>query len=204
MIMGEYDFILNPNQEQASGKLPSNFPGRTGTSMQQRIMVVAGGLVLLIIILVVLFGVLLKPNHGPVDELVAIYSTQSDMIELTETSFSNLRQTESKALAKGTAIVLQTDSQAILEQINKTGQKISETKFESYIDNTIRKDLESALSANKYDQVFIEEFQAKLGRYRTLLAEIYAKASTDGQRAAINQSYTNVSVILGIEEATDQ
>lgn len=184
--MSEYDFIL---ESQAS---------RPVSSMKQRFMVVGFGLVVLIIAAIFVFGVLLRPEKGPVDRYADVYLLQVDLAAIGTESYGQLRDPDVRQFTAGARALVESDKNKLIAVINSSGRSISKDELALSRDTNFRTTLTNAQATNTYDTVFREAYTAKLTAYAAELQSLYEITTNQDNRLVIEQALSNMLVTLDL------
>jgi len=189
-----YDFINNPIQPQKS-------PGFGANSLKTRLLVVGGGLLILIIIATVVGSFLTNSGKGDLPGLKNLVAEQQELIRIATVGTTKAIDPSVRALAVNTSLSTTTQQQKLIAYLDTRGVKLSKIELAANKSDAIDKELETAVSNNRFDEAFSKIIGSSLQAYNSNLNQAYKAAANTKSKTILEESFNNSVILLGIKPA---
>lgn len=186
-----YDFIMNPNAPKKKGVLPA--VNLKSGSMKMRILIVLGGA---FVLGMVIWGgaKILFSNDGGAGKVATVVAQQTELIRMGENGIGKLLDNSNRNFVATTLATTYTSQRKLKSYLSGEKYVYAQGYLTSLKDNEADKKLVVAASDNKYDEVFIELFNARVKKYQSSL--ITAKADAPKTVNIVNSAQKDLKILL--------
>ena len=188
----QYDFIMNPNNQQKKGKL--GFP--SGNSTKQRLFIVLGGIGALIVVGIIIMMVF---SGGPSskDNLTLLAQQQNEIIRISDAAKNEkaIRNAATKNAATTIGLVIQSEQQQTIALLaKKPSTKTLGLKKSAKTDAVLL----AATQNNTYDETLLNTLQTKLVEYQNQLKTTFDSSKSTKEKDVLNNAYKSTGILLTI------
>ncbi len=188
----QYDFITNP-ETPPKKKLIPKISGSGGDKSSLLVKIVAG---LAIVTILILVGSIIFGGKGANrDQLLSVARTQSSILALTKIGTTKAGSTDTKSLANSVAITLQSDQNAIIEQLGKSG-KVKAQEYAGVASATTAQTLTVAEQNGTFDVAFESTIKEELASYQAKLQSAHDSTDAKALKAVLAQAFDNTSLLI--------
>ena len=154
-------------------------------------------LVLVGILLLIFGGIMLflQRNSGKEsDQLYQIVASQQDIVDLINTSSSQLRTTKLLNDSATTIALVSSQSNEINSYLSK--YSLNKTKkIASYRNNQYKQVLQDARASGKFEETYTAVLANRLDAYRTLLRAAYATTNNNKLKTILSNDYGQLAAL---------
>lgn len=184
-----YEFITNPGKPPKRSRLG-------GGSMKARLMLVVGVGFVLAILFVVVSSVLNSSNNNAAKSLKSIVLQQQEIVRLSGLGAASATDPTTRSNAVTVQLSVQSQQKELSKYLESRGITVTKEELALTKKASVDKELESATSNNRYDDVFNELLHSQLTDYAASLKEAYDASNTPASKELLTASFNSTTAIL--------
>jgi hypothetical protein len=181
-----YDFLNTPAPKRS-------FSATTQKGRMLQVLVIGG---ILLVIFSVVFSLVFGGDSGPKKPLVELAAAQADIIALTTSADTNLRDSSAHSkttMIKFTVTTQNNETKTILKTYG-VGKDLTK-QIKPYQNSAYVEQLKKAAESNTYDATYQKILADKLGVYRAKLTNAYNAVKSTKQKTQLSDFYNQLETL---------
>lgn len=191
-VQPNYEFIMSQNQKSKKFQKP--------VGKKQRIIFV-GSMALLLITIGVIFMAIMGANASRGNgELIDLAAYQTELQRIVSLGSEDASSSAVKGIARTASFTLTTDLNTTNSLLNKKGVDVNPKLLTKYLSTELETKLQSAKTANTYDETYKSIYSEKLTNYQKKLAEVFPSQNNLTIQNAL-RNFNNHASLLKLDYA---
>ena len=187
----QYAFITDPQKPAKKSFLPS------GSSKQNRILLVVGGFVVLLFIITLVFVLIANIGTSQKKAWLSLAQQQQELIRVSDLGSTKAQNQDTKNLAITTKLALESSQASIDKLAAKNGAVITKKSLALGKNTQTDVTLTAAQQSNQFDQTFRQIIKTQLTDYQAQLKNLYDKTSSKSTKNSLSAANTSAFLLVG-------
>lgn len=183
----QFDFIMNPQTPPKKSLIPGG--------PKVKMLLMGLGIATILVIVLAIAMSMFSTGDDTIKALVKISQQQNEIIRIAADGSKKAGNEKTKKLATITVSTVTTDQKNIINYLAKQKRKVKSKELTLLTNKKNDKELATATSNGRYDEVFTQILITLLSEYQTNLQNTHKTAGEKG-KVILEKSFDNVTLIL--------
>lgn len=185
-----YDFITNP------GKAPKT-PLFGGNSLGKKVVLIVGGAIAFMIIAGVALTLFGNGNQSNTAGLKSLVAEQQELARVAGIGAKKAQSGTLRGKAATTELSVVSQQQALKRYLEGQNIELSEEELAARKDASTDEALDSAVSSNRFDEVFDSTLSELLATYANNVENAYNGAGNENLKSVLNDAFKSTAALNG-------
>lgn len=184
----DYDFIVGD---------PSQTP--PDTNKKKRLIIAIAGGSLILLFFGIAFALIINSGRNiptSTEQFIKITQTQEEIVRISTVATRNARTQSTRNIAATIIRSINSSKQSVAARLASQDVPISNATLRAGQNPNTTKELDDAIQANQFDQVYLRIVTDQLTSYQKLLETTFENAKIKAERELLQQLYIDASALL--------